>query len=308
MTALAATTISQLVNDGDLTTIDMVYGQSESFNLWWLQSNGATVTAVSTNVVTYTGALTAFAVGQYVSFVDDTNVYTITAAPAAVSGAGTITLNANPSTKIVGDLISVNLSLDAGTTMSMSVLEYTSSGVKTDNSKKVIDFGTLTVKNATAVFTGAITGTVLTVSAVTSGVIYEGMLLSGTGIGPSTQITGFTTGVGGIGTYVVNVSQTASSTLITGKQGTSSVDLSAYIATIDITKAWFKINLPKRAFLDVPAPADAPTNDMPVLWAGNYAISIPAGANPNLTPQNDKKKRILFIQWSDLSTPKFTNP
>ena len=68
-------------------------------------------------------------------------------------------------------------------------------------------------------FTGSISGTyppTLTVTAIATGAISPGMLISGTGITVSTQITAMGTGVGGIGTYTVNQSTAVSSTTITG--------------------------------------------------------------------------------------------
>lgn len=67
-----------------------------------------------------------------------------------------------------------------------------------------------------AVFTGSITTTTLTVSAMTSGDIYLGMEISGTGVTAGTRITAFGTGTGGVGTYTVSASQTVASTTITG--------------------------------------------------------------------------------------------
>lgn len=66
-----------------------------------------------------------------------------------------------------------------------------------------------------AVVTGAISGTTLTVSAVTSGVLAAGQVVSGTGITLGTQITALISGTGGTGTYAVSVSQSASSTTVT---------------------------------------------------------------------------------------------
>lgn len=62
---------------------------------------------------------------------------------------------------------------------------------------------------------GGLAGTVLTVSAVTSGVIYVGAVISGTGITAGTTVTAFGTGTGGAGTYTVSISQLAVSTTIT---------------------------------------------------------------------------------------------
>jgi hypothetical protein len=81
----------------------------------------------------------------------------------------------------------------------------------------------ISITNKQAVFTGTIddgtppgAGTVLTVSAVASGTIYEGMTLSGTGVTANTRITAFGTGTGGTGTYTVGTSQEVLSTTITG--------------------------------------------------------------------------------------------
>lgn len=67
-----------------------------------------------------------------------------------------------------------------------------------------------------AVVTGSISTTTLTVSAVTSGTIMVGQVISGTGVTAGTFITAFGTGTGGTGTYTVSASQTVASTAITG--------------------------------------------------------------------------------------------
>ena len=66
-----------------------------------------------------------------------------------------------------------------------------------------------------AVVTGSITATTLTVSAVTSGTLYVGQTISGTGVTAGTTITALVSGTGGTGTYTVSASQTVSSTTIT---------------------------------------------------------------------------------------------
>jgi hypothetical protein len=70
-----------------------------------------------------------------------------------------------------------------------------------------------------AAFTGAIAGggTSLNVTAVSSGVIQVGMLLTGTGVTAGTTITALGTGTGGTGTYTVSAAQTVASTTITGQ-------------------------------------------------------------------------------------------
>ena len=64
-------------------------------------------------------------------------------------------------------------------------------------------------------FTGSISGTTLTISAVASGAIAVNQVITGTGITTGTTVTAFISGSGGMGTYTVNISQTVSSTTIT---------------------------------------------------------------------------------------------
>lgn len=64
--------------------------------------------------------------------------------------------------------------------------------------------------------TGEISGTTLTITVATSGALYIGSLLTGTGVTAGTTISAFLTGTGGTGTYTVSTSQTVSSTAITG--------------------------------------------------------------------------------------------
>ena len=66
-----------------------------------------------------------------------------------------------------------------------------------------------------ASFTGAISTTTLTVSAVAAGTIAVGQVISGANVTPGTVITALGTGTGGTGTYTVSVSQTAASATIT---------------------------------------------------------------------------------------------
>ena len=64
--------------------------------------------------------------------------------------------------------------------------------------------------------TGSISGNVLTITAVTSGVLRIGLPVQGLGSLPGTVVTGILTGTGGIGTYVVSGSQSVASTTIYG--------------------------------------------------------------------------------------------
>lgn len=73
----------------------------------------------------------------------------------------------------------------------------------------------LSTAPALASVTGSISGTTLTVSAVSSGTVAVGDLVSGTGVAGGTYVTALGTGTGGAGTYTVNNSQTVSSTTLT---------------------------------------------------------------------------------------------
>jgi hypothetical protein len=120
------------------------------------------------------------------------------------------------------------------------------------------------LSNTTAVFTATINdgtppgaGTVLTVSAITSGSIYIGMTLTGTGVTAGTTITAFVSGTyGGTGVYTVSASQEVLSTSITGtiqsrinvqRPGTYNVQFSAQFtnantASIQDAEVWFRKN------------------------------------------------------------------
>jgi hypothetical protein len=69
-----------------------------------------------------------------------------------------------------------------------------------------------------AVVTGSIVGAtkVLTVTGVTSGVIYAGMTISGTSVTAGAYISGFISGTGGTGTYLTTQILDVASTTITG--------------------------------------------------------------------------------------------
>lgn len=75
----------------------------------------------------------------------------------------------------------------------------------------------VTLVSRTASFTGSIATTTLTVSAVSAGAIYPSMQITGAGVTAGTRIVAQLTGTtGGAGTYTVSVSQTVTSTAMTG--------------------------------------------------------------------------------------------
>ena len=132
----------------------------------------------------------------------------------------------------------------AATNTSMQLMYYDTVDVA---SKVALEF-------ETAIFTATIddgtppgAGTVLTVSAVTSGTIYIGMILTGTGVTAGTKITAFVSGTyGGAGVYTVSASQEVASTTITGnlrnrirvyRPGVYNIQFSAQFVNTDTAKA-----------------------------------------------------------------------
>jgi hypothetical protein len=75
--------------------------------------------------------------------------------------------------------------------------------------------------------TGSITGTTLTITVATSGALYVGSLLTGTGVTAGTTISAFLTGTGGTGTYTVSASQTVASTAITGTVNDATLEINS---------------------------------------------------------------------------------
>lgn len=103
--------------------------------------------------------------------------------------------------------------------------------------------------DASAVFTGSISGTTLTVSSKTSGTLTVGTYISGNGVTPGTKIIATNTenptltGTGSTGTYTVDTAQTAISTAMTGM-----VSGTIFIATSKgsgsgTVKPWFEVSL-----------------------------------------------------------------
>jgi len=91
-------------------------------------------------------------------------------------------------------------------------------------------------------FTGAISGTTLTVTGSVAGYLQVGSVITGTGVATGTTITALGTGLGGAGTYTVNISQLVVQTFMTGdsviynhEQGVNDniLPMNSYIASSD---------------------------------------------------------------------------
>jgi hypothetical protein len=86
-----------------------------------------------------------------------------------------------------------------------------------------------------AVFTGSISGTTLTVTAITNGTIAINQALFGVGVTQETVITALGTGSGGIGTYTINTSQTVASSLMNSATAGAVVTGSIAGTTLTVT-------------------------------------------------------------------------
>lgn len=80
---------------------------------------------------------------------------------------------------------------------------------------------------------GSISDTTLSVSSVSSGELYVGATISGTGITAGTRVTAFLTGTGGAGTYTVTPSQTASTTVIIDTPVTGMIRFNSSLVTFE---------------------------------------------------------------------------
>lgn len=144
-----------------------------------------------------------------------------------------------------GSLASMTLSQLQGLSGSMTVVAdgylYTAASINLSSANSfsaaaaLIQTGLNTTLPTAGVVTGSIAGTTLTVTAVTSGSLQVGNVLSGTGVTAGTKITGLLTGTGAAGTYTVSASQTVASTSITATAPALSVSFdsisSAYVIT-----------------------------------------------------------------------------
>ncbi len=142
---------------------------------------------------------------------------------------------------IFGNNISQNTVITALGTGSGGVGTYTVSNSQTTASTSINSVA------SPAIVTGSISGTTLTVSAVTSGTLKIGQTIEGSGVTDGTIITAFGTGSGGAGTYTVSASQTVSSTTIYALNWTILPANDGPFeggGTVDITDNYFVYNKP----------------------------------------------------------------
>ena len=188
-----------------------VYIVDETYRYCWFISNPSAATftgSISSTTLTVTSVLSGtIAVGQAIFGENIQQNTVITALGTGTGGVGTYTVS------------------DSQTVASTSINSVASP----------------------AIVTGAIAGTTLTVSAVTSGTLKIGQTIEGSGVTDGTIITAFGTGSGGVGTYTVSASQTVSSTTIYALNWTVLPATDGPFeggGTVDITDNYFIYNKP----------------------------------------------------------------
>jgi hypothetical protein len=183
----------------------------------------------------------------------------------------------------------------------LAISDSTTQTNPTTDTPRAVKFDTTDLANGfslqteTAVFTGTISnggagaGTILNVTGVTSGTLKVGMVLTGGSITAGTFISAFTSGTGGIGTYVVSVSQlrtsatytgTMTSQIVVANTGIYNLQFSSQLdksdAGVDIANFWLRRN-----GLDVPYSAGnlSLQGNSPayMMAAWNYVIQLVAG-------------------------------
>lgn len=111
--------------------------------------------------------------------------------------------------------------------MFMDTDDQESLGITSEN---ILTFNTSVLSSGVRIaaheaeFTASITTTTMTVTAVASGSLLPGMVLTGTGVTAGTRIVSQSTGTaGGAGDYVVTISQTVASTAVQGSRASKIV-------------------------------------------------------------------------------------
>jgi len=147
-----------------------------------------------TNVVTFPAATGTVALTANPTFTGTTAVATLTASEN-ITGSKTIS----------GRLLSASQTVNIDQYLYMS-----------GTGQAKLPVGSTAQRAGAFSGTGQISGTTLTITNVTSGSLYIGATIAGTGVTAGTRVIDFLTGSGGIGTYTVDTSQTvAAGTVIT---------------------------------------------------------------------------------------------
>jgi len=162
----------------------------------------------------------------------------------AVAGANTITFPAatgtvllNPNTAFTGTTTFETMSatgdisgrtLNASGSITVGPYIYTAS-----TGQYKIPVGTSSERAGAFNGNGSISGTTLSIATVSTGSLYVGATITGTGVTAGTRITAFGTGTGGAGTYTVTPSQTVTTTVITDAPVTGMIRFNSTLTSFE---------------------------------------------------------------------------
>ena len=182
--------------------------------------------AIIGQLLSYTGPVSITDNGVYVYIVDGNNRYSwLIDAPNTTTFSGYISgtlLNVSTTPK---GAISVGSQVYGIGVLPGTIVTSGSGFLWTVNQSQNVAQQELTLNPPSCTFTGSIATagsvTTLTVSAVTSGTLYVGLTIIGSGVLTGTMITALGSGSSGVGTYTLNpVAQTVSSTTMYAQQFT----------------------------------------------------------------------------------------
>ena len=191
--------------------------------------------------------------GINVYIVDGSNRYTWRiSSPSSAVFTGSISGTTLTVTAITNGTIAAGQSLFGVGVTSETIITALGSGsggigTYTVNLSQTVTSRQMNSTSVGALITGSITATTLTVTAVTSGTLYVGQTIQGTGVTALTVITALGTGSGGTGTYTVSTSQTVSSTTLYGlnfSQLPSSDGAFTGGTNVDVVDNYFVYNRP----------------------------------------------------------------
>jgi hypothetical protein len=205
-----------------------------------------------------------------------------------ISGQTQYTIGPDPSTanyigaSITGSIVGKILTVTNATTGAVA-LGQTLSGIGINGvATKIVEFLTgaggnvneagtyrlnLSSTTPTPAFTASISGTTLNVSAIATGYLGVGAVISGTGVTSGTTITAVLSASGGVGTYTVSASQSVASRAMTATVTPIPIIL-YYQKPLGIDSAFVRIN--------------TTSNGQPIYGGGlDYQVSILALENYN---------------------------
>lgn len=232
--------VTSIVGNGTIATVTtainhnlkngMVVNVGGAITNTGLNSTGTTITVTGASTFTYTNATNAtatFTGHSTTTLTDSSKAWTvnqwagflITMTTAAITASNG---NVTSQTLRIASNTATTLTFVTGTAPTNGVSRYaicspfSVPGTMQYGLATGTQSTTLLTDTTTNTVTGSIAGNILTVTAVSSGSVGIGTVLSGGSVVAGTTITAFGTGQGGVGTYTVNYSQTLGSTALTG--------------------------------------------------------------------------------------------